>query len=43
LKTEIETVHKAIQGPMFAEVAEFVKFMKENIEKSRKSGEQYVE
>ncbi len=43
LKTEVETLHKTIQEPMFAEVAQFVKFVKSNIEQSKKAGEQYVE
>lgn len=43
LKTEVEMLHKTIKEPMFEEVFQFVRSVKETAEKSKQAGEQYVE
>jgi hypothetical protein len=43
LRTEIDVLNKTIREPMFSEVFQFVKSVKESAEKSKRAGEQYVE
>jgi hypothetical protein len=43
LRTEVEMLHKTIKEPMFTEVFQFVRSVKESAEKSKQAGEQYVE
>ena len=43
LRTEVETLHKTIKEPMFAEVFQFVRSVKESAEKAKQAGKQYVE
>jgi uncharacterized protein YqgV (UPF0045/DUF77 family) len=43
LKSKVEAFQKTIETPAFAEVAEFVKALKENVKKTERAHEDYVD
>lgn len=43
LKTQVDALQKAIKEPAFAEVHQFVQFVKQRFEEAKKAGEDYVE